>query len=201
MTTTLFRAAFVGVTVSAIAAGYAPSVRAADRFEVERIKAVRPTLVEHRERAAEGKRRRRRKRPSRHFDSALERDRGVHQHAATWKCTTTLERVLQAKLTEGARTGRAPNAPDAAGPDAEGDAREVRRGHCHGREGGPAQPAVRRCRAAPDRAGAPARGESRRSRPATLAEGAKVVQGDFDEKWDSIEDLVKSRSSRSLRRD
>jgi hypothetical protein len=43
MSTTSVRRAFVGLAVAAIAVGY--GLRAAERFEVDSIKAVRPTLV------------------------------------------------------------------------------------------------------------------------------------------------------------
>ena len=188
MTTTLFRAAFVGVTVSAIAAGYAPSVRAADRFEVASIKAVRPTLVRTVD-ALQKNNPKAAKEAFGDFDSAWN---GIEVYINTRspEMYNALERDLQAKITAGLNE----SSPNVANMLAlrQDDAREIRRSDRDGRKGPAARPAVRRRRAAADRPRAPARGEpgaqGRRSRRRRASHS-----GEFDEKWDSIEDLIKER--------
>ena len=109
MRTTLLRRAFVVVTIAAIAAGYGQSAHAADRFEVASIKAVRPTLVDTASALQKGNVKAA-KDAFAAFDSAWN---GIEVYINTrdMEMYNTLERVMQAKLTEGLN-GASPNAPD-----------------------------------------------------------------------------------------
>ena len=109
MRTTLLRRAFVVVTVAAIAAGYGQSAHAADRFEVASIKAVRPTLVDTASALQKGNVKAA-KDAFAAFDSAWN---GIEVYINTrdMEMYNALERVMQAKLTEGLN-GASPNAPD-----------------------------------------------------------------------------------------
>jgi tetratricopeptide (TPR) repeat protein len=103
------RRAFVGLTFAAMAAGYGQSVRAADRFEVASIKAVRPTLVDTASALQKGNVKAA-KEAFAAFDSAWN---GIEVYINTrdMEMYNTLERVMQAKLTEGLNAA-SPNAQD-----------------------------------------------------------------------------------------
>ena len=126
----------------------------------------------------------------------VERNRGVHQH-------TRHGDVQHARARDAgqAHRGTQRGEPECPGPARPGqsDAREVRRGHRHGRESGAAQPAVRRCGAAANRTGASARGQPR-AQGRDLARARKSFN-EFEEQWDAVEDLVKIRSREAYRRD
>jgi tetratricopeptide (TPR) repeat protein len=109
MMTTLFRRAFVGMTVAAMTVGFGQSAGAAERFEVESIKAVRPTLVDTASALQKGNVKAA-KEAFAAFDSAWN---GIEVYINTrdMEMYNTLERVMQAKLTEGLN-GPSPNAQD-----------------------------------------------------------------------------------------
>jgi hypothetical protein len=188
MTTTLFRAAFVSVTVSAIAAGYGPSVRAAERFEVESIKAVRPTLVDTANALQKGNVKAA-KEAFAAFDSAWN---GIEVYINTrdMEMYNTLERVMQAKLTEGLN-GASPNTQDLLA-QAKAMLAKFDEAIAMVEKGAPLNPLyddVARLRIE--------RAHLREVNPALKAGDlarARKSFNEFDERWDSIEDLVKIRS-------
>ena len=188
MLTTLVRRAFVALTVAAIAAGYGQSARAAERFEVESVKAVRPTLVDTANALQKGNVKAA-KEAFAAFDSAWN---GIEVYINTrdMEMYNTLERVMQAKLTEGLN-GASPNTQDLlaqaramlakfdeaiamvekAAPLNElyDDVARLRIERAHLREVNPALKA------------------------GDLAKARKSFNA-FEEQWDGVEDLVKIRS-------
>jgi iron uptake system EfeUOB component EfeO/EfeM len=187
MITTLVRRTFVGLAVAAMAAVCAQSARAADRFEVERIKAVRPTLVDTANALQKGNVKAAREAFAA-FDSAWN---GIEVYINTrdMEMYNTLERVMQAKLTEGLN-GASPNTQDLL---AQARAMLAKFDEAiamveKAQPLGPLYDDVARLRIV--------RAHLRDVNPALKAGDlakARKSYAEFDEKWDSIEDLVKER--------
>ena len=189
MMTTFFRRAFVGVTVAAIAAvGYGQSAVAAERFEVERIKAVRPTLVDTASALQKGNVKAA-KEAFAAFDSAWN---GIEVYINTrdMEMYNTLERVMQAKLTEGLN-GSSPNAQDLLA-QAKAMLAKFDEAIAMVEKAAPLNPLyddVARLRIE--------RAHLREVNPALKAGDlakARKSFNEFEEGWDPIEDLVKIRS-------
>jgi len=186
MTTRLQRA----VSVSAAVLSWlvvSPSVSAADRFEVTSIKAVRPTLVRTVDALQKGNVNAA-KDAFGAFDSAWN---GVEVYINTRSADmyNTLERQMQAKLTAGLNEAT-PNVPDLL-TQAKAMLAKFDEAIAMVEKSEPLNPLyddVARLRIV--------RAHLREVNPALKAGDltkARKSFGEFDEKWDSIEDLVKER--------
>ena len=188
MSTTLVRRASVGLAVAAIAVGYGQSLRAAERFEVESIKAVRPTLVDTATALQKGNVKAA-KDAFAAFDSAWN---GIEVYINTrdMEMYNTLERVMQAKLTEGLN-GASPNAQDLLA-QAKAMLAKFDEAIAMVEKGTPLNPLyddVARLRIE--------RAHLREVNPALKAGDlarARKSFNEFEEQWDAVEDLVKIRS-------
>jgi tetratricopeptide (TPR) repeat protein len=182
------RLACIGVIVAGIGAGHAESARAADRFEVTSIKAVRPTLVDTANALQKGNVKAA-KDAFAAFDSAWN---GIEVYINTrdMEMYNALERVMQAKLTAGL------NAPDANAQDLLAQAKAMLAKFDEAiamvEKGAPLNPLyddVARLRIE--------RAHLREVNPALKAGDlakARKSFAKFEEQWDGIEDLVKVRS-------
>lgn len=186
MSTTSVRRAFVGLAVAAIAGGY--GLRAAERFEVESIKAVRPTLVDTATALQKGNVKAA-KDAFAAFDSAWN---GIEVYINTrdMEMYNTLERVMQAKLTEGLN-GASPNAQDLLA-QAKAMLAKFDEAIAMVEKAAPLNPLyddVARLRIE--------RAHLREVNPALKAGDlarARKSFNEFEEQWDAVEDLVKIRS-------
>ena len=183
----LARLALTGVTVAAICA-HAASARAADSFEVSSIKAVRPTLVDTANALQKGNVKAAREAFAA-FDSAWN---GIEVYINTrdMEMYNALERVMQAKLTEGLNAPNA-NAQDLL-PQARAMLAKFDEAIAMAAKGAPLNPLfddVARLRIE--------RAHLREVNPALkagdLAKARKSFK-QFEEGWDPVEDLVKIRS-------
>jgi len=181
------RVALAAVAVSMCA----QAAVAADRFEVASIKAVRPTLVRTADALQKGDVKAA-KEAFGDFDSAWN---GIEVYINTrdMEMYNTLERVMQAKLTAGLNEA-APNVPDlltqAKAMLAKFD--EAIANVEKAEPLGPLYDDVARLRTV--------RAHLREVNPALRAGDlakARKSFGEFDEKWDSIEDLIKERDIRA----
>jgi len=180
------------VAVAALAVSMcAQAAVAADRFEVASIKAVRPTLVRTADALQKGDVKAA-KEAFGDFDSAWN---GIEVYINTrdMEMYNTLERVMQAKLTAGLNEA-APNVPDlltqAKAMLAKFD--EAIANVEKAEPLGPLYDDVARLRTV--------RAHLREVNPALRAGDlakARKSFGEFDEKWDSIEDLIKERDIRA----
>jgi septation ring formation regulator EzrA len=185
------RVAWVGVIALATALGGTQAVRAADRFEVTSIKAVRPTLVRTVDALQKGNVKAA-KESFADFDSAWN---GIEVYINTRSADmyNVLERQMQAKLTAGLSEST-PTVPDllaqAKAMLAKFD--EAIAMVAKAEPLGPLYDDVARLRIV--------RAHLREVNPALKAGDlakARKSFGEFDEKWDSIEDLVKDRDVRA----
>jgi septation ring formation regulator EzrA len=185
------RVAWVGVIALAAALGAAQSVRAADRFEVTSIRAVRPTLVRTVDALQKGNVKAA-KDSFAEFDSAWN---GIEVYINTRSADmyNVLERQMQAKLTAGLAEAT-PNTLDllaqAKAMLAKFD--EAIAMVAKAEALGPLYDDVARLRIV--------RAHLREVNPALKAGDlakARKSFGEFDERWDSIEDLVKDRDVRA----
>ena len=173
------------------AAAYAPQVRAADRFEVTSIKAVRPTLVKTVD-ALQKKNPRAAKEAFGEYDSAWNGIE-VYINTRSMEMYNALERDMQTKLTAGLAEAT-PNVPDLL-PLAKAMLAKFDEAIALVEKGQPLNPLfddVARLRIV--------RAHLREVNPALKAGDlakARKSFGEFDEKWDSIEDLVKDRNVRA----
>ena len=189
MKTMMFaRLALVGMMVGGISILHGQSAAAADRFEVASIKAVRPTLIDTANALQKGNVKAAREAFAA-FDSAWN---GIEVYINTrdMEMYNTLERVMQAKLTEGL------NAPNANAQDLLVQAKAMLAKFDEAiamvEKGAPLNPLyddVARLRIE--------RAHLREVNPALkagdLAKARKSFTA-FEEQWDAIEDLVKIRS-------
>src|SRR5580765_4744534 len=168
-------------------AAYAPHVRAADRFEVTSIKAVRPTLVKTVD-ALQKNNPRAAKVAFGEYDSAWNGIE-VYINTRSMEMYNALERDMQTKLTAGLAEAT-PNVPDLL-PLAKAMLTKFDEAIALVEKGQPLNPLfddVARLRIV--------RAHLREVNPAMKAGDlakARKSFGEFDEKWDSIEDLVKER--------
>jgi tetratricopeptide (TPR) repeat protein len=188
MMTKLARLAWVSAIAAGIGVGCAESARAADRFEVTSVKAVRPTLVDTVNALQKGNAKAARDAFAA-FDSAWN---GIEVYINTrdMEMYNTLERVMQAKLTAGL------NVPDAKAQDLLTQAKAMLAKFDEAiamvEKGAPLNPLyddVARLRIE--------RAHLREVNPALKAgdlEKARKSFAKFEEQWDGIEDLVKVRS-------
>ena len=178
----------VGAIAAVMAAGSARPVRAADSFEVSSVKAVRPTLVDTMNALQKGNVKAAGEAFAA-FDSAWN---GIEVYINTrdMEMYNTLERVMQAKLTEGLK------APNANAQDLLAQARAMLAKFDEAiamvEKGAPLNPLyddVARLRIE--------RARLREVNPALkagdLAKARKSFM-EFEEQWDAVEDLVKIRS-------
>jgi tetratricopeptide (TPR) repeat protein len=188
MKTTLARAMLVGVVAAGLQVLVGSSPRAADRFEVTSIKAVRPTLVNTADALQKGNVKAA-KEAFAAFDSAWN---GIEVYINTrdMEMYNTLERVMQAKLTEGLNA-QSPNAQDLLA-QAKAMLAKFDEAIAMVEKGAPLNPLyddVARLRIE--------RAHLREVNPALkagdLAKARKSFAA-FEEQWDGIEDLVKIRS-------
>ena len=169
-------------------AAYAPHVRAADRFEVTSIKAVRPTLVKTVD-ALQKNNPRAAKAAFGEYDSAWNGIE-VYINTRSMEMYNALEREMQTKLTAGLAEAT-PNVPDLL-PLAKAMLTKFDEAIALVEKGQPLNPLfddVARLRIV--------RAHLREVNPALKAGDlakARKSFGEFDEKWDSIEDLVKDRN-------
>lgn len=188
MSTRLMRRAFVGLAVVAITVGHGQSLRAAERFEVESIKAVRPTLVDTANALQKGNVKAA-KDAFAAFDSAWN---GIEVYINTrdMEMYNTLERVMQAKLTEGLN-GASPNVQDLLA-QANAMLAKFDEAIAMVEKAAPLNPLyddVARLRIE--------RAHLREVNPALKAGDlakARKSFNEFEEQWDPVEDLVKIRS-------
>jgi hypothetical protein len=181
------------VVLSALlaAAAYAPQVRAADRFEVTSIKAVRPTLVKTVD-ALQKNNPRAAKAAFGEYDSAWNGIE-VYINTRSMEMYNALEREMQTKLTSGLAEAT-PNVTDLL-PLAKAMLVKFDEAIALVEKGQPLNPLyddVARLRIV--------RAHLREVNPALKAGDlakARKSFGEFDEKWDSIEDLVKDRNVRA----
>jgi tetratricopeptide (TPR) repeat protein len=186
MSITSVRRAFVGLAVAAIAVGY--GLRAAERFEVESIKAVRPTLVDTATALQKGNVKAA-KDAFAAFDSAWN---GIEVYINTrdMEMYNTLERVMQAKLSEGLN-GASPNAQELLA-QAKAMLAKFDEAIAMVEKAAPLNPLyddVARLRIE--------RAHLREVNPAFKAGDlarARKSFNEFEEQWDAVEDLVKIRS-------
>lgn len=177
-----------GLMCAAMVAGSARPVRAADRFEVTSIKAVRPTLVDTADALQKGNLKAARDAFSA-FDSAWNGIE-VYINTRSMEMYNTLERQMQAKLTAGLNEAN-PNVPDLLA-QAKAMLAKFDEAIAMVEKGAPLNPLyddVARLRIE--------RAHLREVNPALKAGDlarARKSFNEFDEQWDSIEDLVKIRS-------
>jgi hypothetical protein len=173
------------------ASAYAPQVRAADRFEVTSIKAVRPTLVKTVD-ALQKNNPRAAKVAFAEYDSAWNGIE-VYINTRSMEMYNALERDMQTKLTAGLAEAT-PNVPDLL-PLAKAMLAKFDEAIALVEKGQPLNPLfddVARLRIV--------RAHLREVNPALKAGDlakARKSFGEFDEKWDSIEDLIKDRNVRA----
>jgi septation ring formation regulator EzrA len=169
-------------------AAYAPQARAADRFEVTSIKVVRPTLVKTVDALQKNN-------PKAAKDAFAEYDSAwngieVYINTRSMDLYNALEREMQAKLTAGLAEAT-PNVPDLL-PLAKAMLVKFDEAIALVEKGQPLNPLfddVARLRIV--------RAHLREVNPALRAGDlakARKSFGQFDEKWDSVEDLVKERN-------
>lgn len=189
MMMTIARFACVTAITAGIGLGSAPSLRAADRFEVTSVKAVRPTLVKTVDALQKGNVKSA-KEAFAEFDSAWN---GIEVYISTrsMEMYDMLERQMQAKLTAGL-SDATPNTPGLL-DQAKAMLAKFDEAVAMVETGQPLNPGyddVARLRIV--------RAHLREVNPALKAgDLAKARQSfsAFDEKWDSIEDLVKERDN------
>ncbi len=177
-----------GVMCAAMVLGSARPVRAADRFEVTSIKAVRPTLVDTVD-ALQKNNLKAAKDAFASFDSAWNGIE-VYVNTRSMEMYNTLERQMQAKLTAGLNEAN-PNVPDLL---AQAKAMLAKFDEAiamveHGEPLNPLYDDVARLRIV--------RAHLREVNPAMKAGNLDKARRSFDKfeaEWDSIEDLVKVRS-------
>ena len=173
------------------AAAYAPQVCAADRFEVTSIKAVRPTLVKTVD-ALQKNNPKAAKTAFGEYDSAWNGIE-VYINTRSKEMYDALERDMQTKLTAGLAEAT-PNVPDLL-PLGKAMLAKFDEAIALVEKGQPLNPLfddVARLRIV--------RAHLREVNPALKAGDlakARKSFGEFDEKWDSIEDLVKDRNVRA----
>jgi septation ring formation regulator EzrA len=169
-------------------AAYAPQARAADRFEVTSIKVVRPTLVKTVDALQKNN-------PKAAKDAFAEYDSAwngieVYINTRSMDLYNALEREMQAKLTAGLAEAT-PNVPDLL-PLAKAMLVKFDEAIALVEKGQPLNPLfddVARLRIVR----AHLREVNLALRAGDLAKARKSF-GQFDEKWDSVEDLVKERN-------
>jgi hypothetical protein len=172
-------------------AAYTPHVHAADRFEVTSIKAVRPTLVKTVD-ALQKNNPRAAKEAFGEYDSAWNGIE-VYINTRSMDMYNALERDMQTKLTAGLAEAT-PNVTDLL-PLAKAMLAKFDEAIALVEKGPPLNPLfddVARLRIV--------RAHLREVNPAMKAGNlakARKSFGEFDEKWDSIEDLVKDRNVRA----
>jgi hypothetical protein len=177
-----------GLMCAAMVLGSAGPVRAADRFEVSSIKAVRPTLVDTAD-ALQKNNIKAAKDAFAAFDSAWNGIE-VYVNTRSMEMYNTLERQMQAKLTAGLNEAN-PNVPDLL---AQAKAMLAKFDEAiamveHGEPLNPLYDDVARLRIV--------RAHLREVNPAMKAGSLDTARRSFDKfeaEWDSIEDLVKVRS-------
>ena len=177
-----------GLMCAAMVPGSARPVRAADRFEVTSIKAVRPTLVDTAD-ALQKNNLKAARDAFAAFDSAWNGIE-VYVNTRSMEMYNTLERQMQAKLTAGLNEAN-PNVPDLL---AQAKAMLAKFDEAiamveHGAPLNPLYDDVARLRIV--------RAHLREVNPAMKAGNLDKARGSFDKfeaQWDSIEDLVKIRS-------
>jgi hypothetical protein len=177
-----------GLMCAAMLLGSARPVRAADRFEVTSIKAVRPTLVETVD-ALQKNNSKAAKDAFTRFDSAWNGIE-VYINTRSMEMYNTLERQMQAKLTAGLNEAN-PNVSDLL---AQAKAMLAKFDEAiamveHGEPLNPLYDDVARLRIV--------RAHLREVNPAMKAGSLDTARRSFDKfeaEWDSIEDLVKVRS-------
>jgi tetratricopeptide (TPR) repeat protein len=188
MKKTLTGLALMATALGGLTVLYGPAALAADRFEVTSIKAVRPTLVNTADALQKGNVKAARDAFSA-FDSAWN---GIEVYINTrdMEMYNTLERVMQAKLTEGLNAPN-PNAQDLLS-QAKAMLAKFDEAIAMVEKGAPLNPLyddVARLRIE--------RAHLREVNPALkagdLAKARKSFTA-FEEQWDGIEDLVKIRS-------
>ena len=185
------------VVLSALlaAAAYAPHVRAADRFEVTSIKAVRPTLPKTVD-ALQKNNPRAAKAAFGEYDSAWNGIEVYVCNTRSMEMYNALERDMQTKLTAGLAEAT-PNVPDLL-PLAKAMLAKFDEAIVLVEKGQPLNPLfddVARLRIV--------RAHLREVNPALKAGDlvkARKSFGEFDENWDSIEDLVRTATSRPTTR-
>ena len=188
MMTTSIRRTLVGTILALMAFGSGHTARAAERFEVESVKAVRPTLVDTASALQKGNVKAA-KDAFAAFDSAWN---GIEVYINTrdMEMYNTLERVMQAKLTEGLNAA-SPNLPDLQA-QAKAMLAKFDEAIAMVEKGAPLNPLyddVARLRIE--------RAHLREVNPALKAGDlvkARKSFTAFEEQWDGIEDLVKIRS-------